>query len=76
MNILNSFLGSAFDFYQRSRMARRTKSRHFVPKPRGGRDRPGGVIESVKAASDLYSPVSGEIFGVNEALSGKPELGQ
>jgi len=33
-----------------------------------------GVIESVKAASDLYSPVSGEILGVNEALSGKPEL--
>jgi glycine cleavage system H protein len=33
-----------------------------------------GVIESVKAASDLYSPVSGEILGVNEALTGKPEL--
>jgi glycine cleavage system H protein len=33
-----------------------------------------GVIESVKAASDLYSPVSGEILGVNEALAGKPEL--
>jgi glycine cleavage system H protein len=33
-----------------------------------------GVVESVKAASDLYSPVSGEIVGVNEALSGKPEL--
>ena len=33
-----------------------------------------GVIESVKAASDLYSPVSGEILGVNEALIGKPEL--
>jgi Glycine cleavage H-protein len=33
-----------------------------------------GVLESVKAASDLYSPVSGEILGVNEALSGKPEL--
>ena len=27
-----------------------------------------------KAASDLYSPVSGEILGVNEALTGKPEL--
>ena len=26
-----------------------------------------GVVESVKAASDLYSPVSGEILGVNEA---------
>ena len=33
-----------------------------------------GVVESVKAASDLYAPVSGEIVGVNEALSGKPEL--
>jgi glycine cleavage system H protein len=33
-----------------------------------------GVVESVKAASDLYSPVSGEILGVNEALTGKPEL--
>jgi glycine cleavage system H protein len=33
-----------------------------------------GVIESVKAASDLYSPVSGEILGVNQALTGKPEL--
>jgi glycine cleavage system H protein len=33
-----------------------------------------GVVESVKAASDLYSPVSGEILGVNEALKGKSEL--
>jgi glycine cleavage system H protein len=33
-----------------------------------------GLVESVKAASDLYSPVSGEIVGVNEALTGKPEL--
>jgi glycine cleavage system H protein len=33
-----------------------------------------GVVESVKVASDLYSPVSGEILGVNEALSDKPEL--
>jgi len=33
-----------------------------------------GVVESVKAASDLVSPVSGEILGVNEALTGKPEL--
>ena len=33
-----------------------------------------GVIESVKAASDLYSPVSGEILGVNQTLTGKPEL--
>ena len=33
-----------------------------------------GVIESVKAASDLYSPVSGEIISVNEALTDKPAL--
>ena len=33
-----------------------------------------GVVESVKAASELYSPVSGEILGVNEARTGKPEL--
>jgi glycine cleavage system H protein len=33
-----------------------------------------GVIESVKVASDLYSPVSGEVLGVNEALTGKPAL--
>jgi glycine cleavage system H protein len=33
-----------------------------------------GVVESVKAASDLYSPVSGEVLGANQALIGKPEL--
>jgi glycine cleavage system H protein len=33
-----------------------------------------GVVESVKAAGDLYSPVGGEILGVNEALTGKPQL--
>jgi glycine cleavage system H protein len=33
-----------------------------------------GVIESVKAASDLYSPVSGEVLAVNQVLTGKPEL--
>ena len=33
-----------------------------------------GVVESLKAASDLYSPVGGEILGVNEALTGKPQL--
>jgi glycine cleavage system H protein len=33
-----------------------------------------GVVESVKAANDLYSPVSGEILAVNEALRAKPEL--
>jgi glycine cleavage system H protein len=33
-----------------------------------------GVIESVKAASDLYSPVAGKIAAVNEKLAQKPEL--
>jgi glycine cleavage system H protein len=32
------------------------------------------VVESVKAASDIYSPVSGEIEAVNEELSSAPEL--
>ena len=32
-----------------------------------------GVVESVKAASDLYSPVSGSVIEVNEALADKPE---
>ena len=32
------------------------------------------VVESVKAASDVYSPVSGEIVEVNEALNDGPEL--
>jgi glycine cleavage system H protein len=31
------------------------------------------VVESVKAASDIYSPVSGEIVEVNELLNDKPE---
>jgi glycine cleavage system H protein len=33
-----------------------------------------GVIESVKAASDLYSPVGGVVSEVNEALAETPEL--
>lgn len=32
------------------------------------------VAESVKAASDIYAPVSGEIVEVNSALDGEPEL--
>lgn len=31
------------------------------------------VVESVKAASDVYAPVSGEVIAVNEALPDKPE---
>ncbi|MEP7082680.1 MAG: glycine cleavage system protein GcvH [Chloroflexota bacterium] len=33
-----------------------------------------GVVESVKAVSDLYSPVSGAVTEVNEALRDSPEL--
>jgi len=33
-----------------------------------------GSIESVKAVSELFSPVSGEVVEINEALSDKPEL--
>ena len=32
-----------------------------------------GVVESVKAASDLYSPVSGEVVAVNGQLADTPE---
>lgn len=31
------------------------------------------VVESVKAASDIYAPVSGEVVAINEALVDKPE---
>jgi glycine cleavage system H protein len=31
------------------------------------------VVESVKAASDVYAPVSGEVIAINEALPDKPE---
>ncbi|WP_236235977.1 glycine cleavage system protein GcvH [Pseudomonas faucium] len=33
-----------------------------------------GVVESVKAASDIYAPVGGEVIAVNEALADSPEL--
>lgn len=32
-----------------------------------------GVVESVKAASDIYSPVSGEVIAVNDGLADAPE---
>lgn len=35
---------------------------------------PIGVVESVKGASDIYSPVSGRIIAVNEAVIKKPSL--
>lgn len=35
---------------------------------------PCAVVESVKAASDIYAPVSGEVIAVNEDLANQPEL--
>lgn len=50
----------------------------FVETPDVGRKLKAGeafaVVESVKAASDVYSPVSGEVLAVNEALGATPEL--
>jgi glycine cleavage system H protein len=49
----------------------------FVELPKVGRvleaKETFGVVESVKAASDLYSPVSGEVIEVNETLNNSPE---
>jgi glycine cleavage system H protein len=33
-----------------------------------------GVVESVKAVSDLFAPVAGEVTAANDALGGSPEL--
>lgn len=38
------------------------------------RSEESGVVESVKAASDIYAPVGGEVVAVNEALADTPEL--
>merc|ERR1719460_3517231 len=38
------------------------------------KDETMGAVESVKAASDIYSPVSGEVTEVNEALTDEPAL--
>ena len=50
----------------------------FVELPAVGRKvsagEPCAVVESVKTASDIYSPVSGEIIGINDQLSGTPNL--
>lgn len=49
----------------------------YVELPEVGQDVESGgemaVVESVKAASDVYAPISGEILAVNEALSDDPE---
>lgn len=50
----------------------------FVDLPEAGRKLkkgdPAVVVESVKAASDVYAPVDGEITAVNDALSSDPSL--
>ena len=33
-----------------------------------------GVVEPVKAASDIYAPIAGEVIAVNEALADSPEV--
>ncbi len=46
-----------------------------LPKPgtRLGAGKECAVVESVKAASDVYAPVAGEVIAVNEALGDAPE---
>ena len=50
----------------------------FVEVPETGKALSKGaaaaVVESVKAASDVYSPLSGEVLASNTALTGAPEL--
>jgi glycine cleavage system H protein len=50
----------------------------FVELPDMGREleeaKAFGVVESVKAVSDLFAPVSGEVTAANDALAGAPEL--
>ena len=49
----------------------------FVELPEIGRKIAAGeayaVVESVKAVSDVFAPLSGEVIAVNEALEGEPE---
>lgn len=50
----------------------------FVELPKTGRQLKAGdacaVVESVKTASDVYSPVSGEVVEINQKLAGNPGL--
>ena len=50
----------------------------FVDLPKVGRvvkkAEAAAVVESVKAASDVYAPISGEVLEVNEALGSEPAL--
>ena len=49
----------------------------FVELPEVGREVTAGeefsLVESVKAASDIYAPVGGEVIAINEALEDEPE---
>lgn len=49
----------------------------YLEMPKPGRKVKAGeavaVVESVKAASDVYAPVAGEIVAANEAIAGTPE---
>ena len=50
----------------------------FVELPDVGRDLAQfatfGVVESVKAVSDLFAPLGGDVTGINDELTGTPEL--
>ena len=50
----------------------------FIELPDAGTEvaqfEPFGVIDSVKASSELYAPLSGEVEAVNDALNDQPEL--
>ena len=50
----------------------------FVELPKVGRTlkkaEAAAVVESVKAASDVYAPVSGEVLAVNDAVTAEPSL--
>ncbi|MEW6769162.1 MAG: glycine cleavage system protein GcvH [Pseudomonadota bacterium] len=50
----------------------------FVDLPKAGRALKKGeaaaVVESVKAASDVYAPITGEVVAVNDALAAEPAL--
>lgn len=50
----------------------------FVDLPEAGdtiaAEAPFGVVESIKAVSDLYAPIAGEVVAVNDRLFDEPEL--
>jgi glycine cleavage system H protein len=50
----------------------------FVELPAVGRKLAAGeacaVVESVKAASDVYAPLAGDVVAINDAVTGSPEL--